>query len=195
MARVKVVLHGYLRDLYDEPVYIDGDSVAEVINGFCKQTKCLDVPLGVNKHQIRAHGFDTEESLYAPLDQNLEELHLMPDMCGGKSGGFVKIVIGTVLIAAAFVIGGPAASVAMAKLSAGLMGAGIGLVLGGVMELLSPAPEMDTAPSTQDVEASRYLGASGNTVKIGTRIPLLYGRHEAYGHYLSFNVDAKDISL
>ena len=53
----------------------------------------------------------------------------------------------------------------------------------------------DTLPENQDPEASKYLGADQNTVKIGTRIPLLYGKHQAFGHYLSFNVDAKDISL
>ena len=53
---------------------------------------------------------------------------------------------------------------------------------------------MDTKPAAQDPEASRYLGAPQNTTKAGTRIPLLYGEHQAYGHYLSFDIDAKDVA-
>ena len=201
MARVKLVLHGYLKDLYPEDFYIDAESPAEAINGFCKQTKAFDVPLNEEKHQIRVHNFDTEDMLYAPFPINTSELHLVPDVRGGKGGGFFKVVLGAVLIAAAVITGGTslAALTAVGTLSGTLFSLGVSLVLGGLLELISPAPEMDTGAfgidSQADPESSKYLGASQNTVKIGTRIPLLYGRHEAFGHYLSFNVDAKDVSV
>ena len=199
MARVKVVLHGYLKDLYDKETFIEGNDVAEIINGFCKQTKSLDVPLGEERHQLRVHGFDTKESLFEPLSPDTKEIHLLPDIRGGKGGGFLKVVVGAVLIAAAVYTGGGSltalAATGSTSLSSIMFSLGVSLVLGGLLEIISPAPQIDTLPDTQDPEASKYLGATQNTVKIGTRIPLLYGRHEAFGHYLSFNVDAKDISL
>lgn len=194
MARVKVVLHGYLSDLHDEETYIEGTDVAEIINGFCKQTGAFDVPLGEEKHQIRVHGFDDINTFYQPLSKDVKELHLMPDLRGGKGGGFFKIVLGAVLIAAAIFLP-PIGIAAGVTLNSILFGIGASLVLGGLLELLSPAPQIDTLPDSQDPEASKYLGADKNTVKIGTRIPLLYGRHLCFGHYLSFNVDAKDVSL
>ena len=195
MARVKIILHGYLKNLYSDEVVMEGTDVAEIINGFCKQTKAFNTTATEERHQIRVHGFDSEASLFAPLSDEITELHLMPAMCGGKGGGFIKIFIGTVLIVAAFIIGGPEASVAMAKFVTALYAAGISLIAGGLLELISPAPQMDSSPAALDVEASKYLGANQNTVKIGTRIPILYGKHRMYGHFLSFNVDARDVSL
>jgi len=194
MARVKIVLHGYFKDLYDEEIYLEGNDVAEIINGFCKQTGAFDVGPNEEKHHVRVHGFDDEDSLYSPLPVDTEELHLIPDIRGGKGGGFLKVVIGVVLIAAAILLP-PVGLAAGVTLNSIVFGIGASLVLGGLLELLSPAPQVDTLPENQDPEASKYLGADQNTVKIGTRIPLLYGKHQAFGHYLSFNVDAKDVSL
>jgi hypothetical protein len=63
------------------------------------------------------------------------------------------------------------------------------MVLGGIVQMLTPVPETDST------EGSMYLGAGVNTVRIGTRIPILYGTRKVGGHYLSFDVDAKDIAL
>jgi predicted phage tail protein len=193
------VLHGYLKDLYSEEIYIEGNDPAEVINGFCKQTKAFDVKPDEENHQIRVLGFETKESLFSPFPEGTKELHLTPDLRGGKSGGFFKIVIGAVLIAAAFLTAGTslAATTLFGSTTIGsaMFSLGVSLVLGGLLELLSPAPQIDSLPSTQDPEASKYLASDQNTVKIGTRIPLLYGRHIAHGHYLSFNIDSKDVSV
>lgn len=198
--KVQIKLHGYLKDLYPYDIELSGSSVAEVINGLCRQTKAFNVGLNEEKHHLRVHGFDTEESLFAPIPEDVEVLHIMPDIRGGKGGGFFKIAIGVVLVAAAFVI--PGAGLALpgvlgatgATFGSVLFGVGLNLILGGLLQLLSPSPEIDSKPVQQDPEASKYLGANQNTVKIGTRIPLLYGKHPVYGHYLSFNVDAKEVS-
>jgi hypothetical protein len=68
-----------------------------------------------------------------------------------------------------------------------LLSMGAGLILGGLMELIMPQPR----PSGPG-EASKYLGAQGNTTRIGTPIPILAGRHKVFGQWFSFNVDAFD---
>lgn len=194
--KVKIILHGYLKDLYSETIELVAHSAAEAINGMCKFTKAFNVGLKEDKHLIQVLGFNSEEELRNPLSPDVKELHLVPAFLGGKGGGFIKIVIGAVLIAAAFYLGPTGAPLMGAKLTSAIASIGISLALGGILELISPAPKIDQTGNTQsDPEASKYLGASQNTVKIGTRIPLVYGRHRMHGHYLTFNVDAKDVAL
>src|SRR5690606_15604493 len=108
---------------------------------------------------------------------DVTEIHLVPELSGGKSGGFVKIALGAVLIAASFAMTGPILPALYGGISASaVFWGGVTLVLGGLLELISPAPKMDTKTS-QDPEASKYLGTPQNTTRAGTRIPLLYGRH------------------
>lgn len=198
--RVKIVLHGHLKDLYPEELYLTGHSVSEVINGMCKATDAFNPRPGTGRHAISVVGFDTVESLSEPLPADIEELHLVPTMSGGKKGGFFQIVLGVVLIAAAVWTGGATLAgfqLGIAGGSLGLLGsAGLSMVLGGLMSFLSPTPKADSySNDVADPEASKYLGATANTTKIGTRIPIPYGRNKLFGHYISFDVDSKDVAI
>lgn len=184
---VKVIMHGSLRDICPD-VQMSGFSVAEIINGLCKQTKAFNITAGQERHSLSVEGFDTKDSLYAPIPNDTKELHVFPAMYG--SGGLFQVIIGIVLIAVAIWLG-PAA---WPILSPFLMKVGITLVIGGLLEMISPAPTMNPGSNAASL-GSNYLAATQNTVKIGTRIPLLYGLCMAYGQYLSFNIDAKDIAL
>lgn len=192
---VRIELHGPLRDLYPDGYTITASTVSEAVNGFAKQTGIFEVPLGTEKHCVSVVGFETKESLYAPLPANTNVLHLVPPMIGGK-GGFFKVIIGIVIVAVTILTFGTYAAAAATFWGSFAMNVGFSLVIGGLLEMVSPAPKMDTTGNTaSDPEASKYIGASQNTVKIGTRIPLLYGEHIAYGHYLSFDVDAIDVAV
>ena len=200
--KIKIILHGYLKDLYPHTVEMTGETVEEIINGLCRQTKAFNPKIGEERHCITVKGFRTEHSLKAPIPDDLEELHLYPQLSGGKGGGFFKIVIGVVLVGVALAVGGVGIGALFA--SQGGFAAqlffkiGTSLILGGLLDFVSPAPKIDRTGVTTgraDPEASKYLGANQNTVRIGTRIPLLYGEHEAFGHYLSFDVDAKDVAV
>lgn len=187
MAKKRLVLHGWLKEACPHDVVLDADTVAEAINGLCKMTKAFNPKIGRPRVMIEALGFDTVEALYTPTEQ--EEIHIVPALYGGLGGGIFKIVVGTVLVVA-----GLAVMTFNPTIGTVLVSMGASYILGGVLELLSPAPNLDLDGGA-DIEASKYLGAPGNTVKIGTRIPLLYGEHIAYGHFLSFNVDAKDVAV
>jgi predicted phage tail protein len=93
-GRKRVVLHGYLKSLYDGPAEFVVESAAEAIEAFCKQTGALNPKLGKPRHQLRAVGFETAEALYAPTDT--EEIHLVPDYAVGKSG-LMQILVGAAL--------------------------------------------------------------------------------------------------
>lgn len=140
---------------------------------------------------VQILGFDTAQSVRTPTD--LEDFHIMPAFfgAGGKGfGGFIQIVVGSVLIAAGVLLA-PHVSPFIAQT---LIGMGASMVLGGLLSFIAPQPSRDTN-NTSDPEGSKYLGANQNTTLVGTRIPIGYGRFRCYGHFLSFQVDAKDVAI
>lgn len=193
--KCKIVVHGYLRDLVDDEIVLDAATPAELINGWSKTVK--HKLQGLRQHVVRVVGHERPEQLYSPLQ--VKEIHLVPAMLGGKRGGFFRILLGAVVVAAGIALsmatGGAGLSLGVLTISPmSLIFSGVSMMLGGLLQLMSPAPSSDMAgvDRPSDPEASKYLGAPQNTVRIGTRIPLVYGLVRAYGHYISFDVDAVD---
>ena len=134
---------------------------------------------------VQVMGVNNEHDL---LRTDMDVVHIMPAFVGGKRGGLVQIVIGGLLIAASFLIPGLAPFAVTF-----LFNAGVALALGGLATLLAPKPSSTNPSSATNPEGSKYLGARGNTTRIGTRIPLAYGRQRMYGHILSYNVTSVDV--
>lgn len=121
-----------------------------------------------------------------PLD-DLENIHnpfsravrIVPVITGGKSG-FLGVVLGAAIIAAAFFTGG--ASLSLSGLAFSSLGAqvafGIGasLVLGGVSQLLSPMPKASTPSEAPENKPSYTFNGPVNTTSQGQCIPVGYGR-------------------
>lgn len=208
--RVRIVTHGHLRQLCPEEYSFEAKTAWEALRAFASQAPSLRRTPRGKEILVTVVGYNTLDSLHSPLQE--ETLHITPRFIGGKSsGGFIKIVIGVALIAvsilcppagAAGLAAGAASATAAGLTIAGtfisasqILLSGILLLAGGLLELMSPAPKMDTGVDTGpgDPPASRYLGAPGNTVSLGTRIPLGFGRHRVGGHYLSFDIQAKDV--
>jgi predicted phage tail protein len=196
----RIHLHGYLKDLCPHPIELDADTVAEAINGLCRVTRGAFNPNPkTGRHLIKVVGFDIAEHLFMKSD--VEDLHIVPAFVGGKSSGIMQIVIGVVLIAAAFVTAGGSLAGFVAAgggltVAGSIAMAGAMMVLGGIMAMMSAAPTLNAGTFGAGINpaASKYLGANKNTVKIGTRIPILVGRYPVFGHILSFNVDAQNVA-
>lgn len=184
----RIILHGHLKKLYDKPIEVEASSVAEALR-FLEQIPELK-PIDGQPWPVTVRGIDNQVKLFAETD--LEEIHIHPRAggAGGKSG-LLQIIIGITLIALAFVLPAlaPGLMTTLGLTNGMLLLTGAMMVLGGLVQMLMPVPETDST------EGSMYLGAGVNTVKIGTRIPILYGTRKIGGHYLSFDVDAKDIAL
>jgi len=176
IMRVKIILHGVLRKLWPNNYECEANTPAEAMNAFM----VVNDIKGPKQH-IRLVGYDSIPALHSPLRSS--ELHLVPDFSGGN--GVTKILIGAALIAAAFI------PIVRESIFFGIaLGMGISLALGGVLELMTPAPKTATPDKTADSESSKYLGAPKNTVSGNTRIPIGFGRYKVYGHFLSFNIQS-----
>lgn len=186
-----VIIHGEHAGRYN----VVADTIAEAITAVTRQIKTLQPVLGRPRQSFQIVDCDQFSEMTKPSD--MQEIHLVPSFTGGKgNGGFIQIVLGAVLIAASFIPGLNVALVGSVTLSGMLFSMGMSLALGGVLAMMSPAPKRDSTLDTGfvgDPEQSKYLGSPKNTVAIGTRIPVGYGRHRVSGHFISFDIQAKDV--
>ncbi|GJE78095.1 tail assembly protein [Methylorubrum suomiense] len=180
----RIHLHGSLKSIHPEVIELHAASVAEALQAITRQVKGFAGNAVTGPLRVKVVGFETMESLVAPSD--VRDLHIFPQLNGGKNGGFFQVIIGAVLIAASFI---PGVGQALAPI---LLKVGIMMVLGGILQFFQ-TPQRDKKDSPE--KKSHYLGPPKNTVEIGTRIAILCGEDKVGGHYLSFNIDAVDTGV
>lgn len=172
---IKIILHGSLKGRYPE-FSVEAGTVAEAVEAWSRQTDMAQMPID-ERPVIEVVGYGTVESMVAPLDRDVSELHLIPSMFGG--GGAVRVVIGAALVAAAFL---PFIPVWLKPV---MISMGISLIAGGIFSSVNNAPK--------EVEASKYLSSGKNTTAIGTTIAMGGGRMKVAGQYLSLQVNSNDM--
>ena len=115
-------------------------------------------------------------------------IHIVPRIVGsgGSSFNWLQVVAGAVLIGVgALTFGSTTAT------GAALIGAGIGMFVGGVAGLFMPTVDM----SNQDPDGNRAnkgFGSAVTTVSQGNPVPILYGEREIGGFYASGGIYAED---
>lgn len=171
---MRMIFHGALRDIYGVSVVMNVDSVAEAIEGFSRQQ-----PNWPREMLLSAVGHDTPETLL----EKPNEFHLMPALVGG-GGKYIKIAIGTALIVGSLLLPvGPWTPI--------MQSAGVALFLSGVMGFFNKAPKLK---SSDDPEASKYLGINRNTTAVNTPITLAWGQIDLAGHWVSLQSDSTNLS-
>ncbi|MHC8288737.1 tail assembly protein [Pseudomonas sp. XS1P51] len=99
------------------------------------------------------------------------EIRIVPVIAGSKNGGLFQTVLGVALI----VVG---AFLSATPFGPPLIGMGISLALGGVMQMLSPVPK---SPSQQDQagtenKPSYLFNGAFNSTQQGLPVPVVYGQ-------------------
>lgn len=129
-----------------------------------------------------------EFSLLGPGD----ELRIIPVIRGSKRAGIFQAVLGAALIAGGIALG-PAGAGLIGKgvaLNVALVGAS--MVLGGVVQLLSPQVAGMRMRQDPDNKPSYAFGGPVNTTASGNPVPLLYGQREIGGAIISAGIYAED---
>lgn len=186
----KVHLHGIF-DVYGKPLQLSVSSAQEAAIAIVAHLQRTHPEVFKDKVFFQIKGYDNLDSLTTELPSEAE-LHFMPAFNAGKKAGVFQVVLGAVLIGGAILFSGGIAG--LGAVGKAFASAGLGLAIGGVLQLVTPVPRLDTQPEETNPEASKYISGTGNTTKIGTRIPLAYGTFPIYGQLLSVNVQSKDIS-
>ncbi|SLK13572.1 Phage-related protein, tail component [Enterobacter sp. NFR05] len=178
--------------------------IREMLRAMCSQ-----VP-GFKKYMSNAHHSGVRFAFFRDgenigveefeLTSTASEFTMMPVTEGAKQGGVLQIVIGAVALVAAFFTAGGSLALWGAAMSAGaisattvLTGIGLSMMLGGVVQMLTPQPKINIgASSSTDNKPNYAFGAPVNTVAMGYPVPLLYGQREIGGAIISAGLFSSD---
>lgn len=113
----------------------------------------------------------------------LASIRFTPVVSG--AGSTAKIIVGAVLIAVGYFVPGP--------WSPYLYQMGAMLILGGVIEALSPRPK--TGDNNADSSNSYYFDGPANTEVQGAPVPLIYGRILVGSHPISAAISVDEVPI
>lgn len=115
------------------------------------------------------------------------EIRIAPILVGSKRGGVLQTIIGAVLVVVGAVV-----SYFGGGLGAPLMKFGAVMMLGGVIQMLSPQPSGLSARDSPENGASYNFNGPVNTSAQGNPVPLLYGELEVGSAVISGGIYAED---
>lgn len=116
-----------------------------------------------------------------------EVVKLAPVYGGRKRNGLLQTIIGVVLVVVSFWV--PPAWGAFGGM---LMSSGVGLALGGVVQMLTKPMGGLSDSSDSENRASYAFGQPVNTTAQGVAVPLWYGYREVGGSVISAAILAED---
>lgn len=132
-------------------------------------------------------GLDDYQALAGQSD-----IRIAPIMEGAKKAGVFQTILGAVMVVAGIVVSGLSAGWA-SPVGGAMISAGIGMMAGGVYQMLSPQPKGLKGRQDADNTPSYAFGGAVNTTATGNPIPVLYGEREIGGAVLSAGIVAEDI--
>lgn len=139
-----------------------------------------------------------QDELHHPAGQ--QEIRIIPVVAGAGAVG--RIIAGVALIAAALLFA-PGAALAGGLLTLGPtavsigVGIGVSLALGGVAQLLTPVPTMNTgsmANTDKDPRKSYSFSGIQNTSRQGLPVPIVYGETLVGSVVISAGVDTVQVA-
>ncbi|GED78334.1 tail assembly protein [Pseudomonas fluorescens] len=110
-----------------------------------------------------------------------EEIRIVPVISGSKRAGLLQTIVGAVLIAASFIPGFQA-----------LAPVGIALVVGGVIQMLSPQQGGLKQSASPENMPSYAFGSAKNTTASGNPVPICIGERRWGGAIISASIYAED---
>lgn len=186
-----IKLYGVLAKRFGKEFRLDVENTREAMRALCVQ-----VP-GFEHFMLHAHEQGLEFAVFQDK-QNIGETELdmstsakvikvVPKVKG--AGGVVQTIIGAVLVVvgAVMVFTGVGAPIGMA-----LIGAGVGMMVGGIAMMLMP--KIENQDQNQDGnKANKGFGGAVTTVAQGNPVPVLYGQREVGGFIASAGQYPEDL--
>ena len=194
----KIKLYGKLATFVGKRVlYADVTSAAEAVRFLVTNWPELERHMADQYYRVSVGNYDlAKDELHNPAGQ--QDIKIVPVVAGAGTIG--RILIGVALIALAFVSFGSSTVFAgiAAKGAAGawgsslLFGIGSTLVLGGVAQLLSPTPKINTT-TEQDPRKSFSFSGIQNTTRQGMPVPVVYGETVLGSVVISAGIDTVQV--
>ena len=186
-----IKLYGVLGKRFGRQFKLDVANTREAIRALC-----IQLP-GFEKFMLHAHEqglafavFQDKQNISATeLDMSTDAtvIKIVPRVMGAGGDGVFSMILGAVLIAASFL------PVVGQVLAPALLGAGIGMLVGGVAQMLMPKVNNQQDQNQDGNKANHGFGGAVTTVAQGNPVPVLRGRREIGGFIVSAGQYAEDI--
>ncbi|BEN01129.1 tail assembly protein [Serratia marcescens] len=129
------------------------------------------------------------------MTKGSDNIRIIPVIIGSKRGGMFQTILGAAIIAAAVYFSGGTAAAAFSSagvLNGGLAMIGASMMLGGVIQMLSPQPGGLSVSQGADNKPSYAFGGPVNSTAQGNPVGVLYGSREIGGAIISAGIYAED---
>lgn len=188
-----ILLYGQLRQ-FGRSFRLAVRTPAEAIKALCVQ-----IP-GFERFISNAKSRGIEFAVFRG-SKNLEEkelgfegagdIRIAPVITGSKRAGVLQTIVGAVMIVAGIIVSGMSFGLA-APIGAAMISGGIGLVAGGVIQMLSPqAGGLKTSAAPENSPGYAF-GSAKNTTASGNPVPLCIGERRWGGAIISAAIYAED---
>ncbi|EAB8120329.1 tail assembly protein [Escherichia coli] len=197
MARLTTIrLYGVLGARFGRVHRLAVQTSAEAVKALCINLDGLEsYLLNAKKNGMTFAVFRGRRNIGADDFKNLAgstDIRIAPVMEGAKKAGLFQTILGAVMVVAGIVVTGMTFGSA-GVIGAGMVSAGIGMMAGGIYQMLSPQPKGLQGRDDPDNEPSYAFGGSVNTLAMGNPVALLYGEREVGGAIISAGIVAEDI--
>lgn len=193
----EVRLYGRLGAQFGRIHMLAVSSAAEAIRALCVLVPGFERALAdSDAHGVRYACFlgkqnIGEDDMRRPVGG--DAIRIAPILAGAKQAGLFQTILGAVLVAVAVVYtGGVGAAFAASGWAGTAAVLGASLMLGGVVQMLSPQQKGLSAQDSADNGASYNFNGPVNTSAQGNPVPLLYGRMIVGSSVISAGIFAED---
>lgn len=164
-----VRLYGQLGARFGRTHKFAVSSAAEAIRAMCSQFDGFREAINKVNVAIRIGSRTVNESdvrsgrLADPV--GADDIRIAPVPVGSGRNGVLQTILGIVVTVVGVYTGNPA-----------LIGAGAGMIVGGVVQLLTPTPSLDGNRDSPNNRPSYNFNGPVNSSAQGNPVPILYGR-------------------
>ena len=188
-----IKLYGILAKKFGKQFKLDVANTREAIRALSAQ-----IP-GFEKFMLHAHenglGFavylDKHNISEYEIDMSTDAavIKIVPKVIGaGGDNGVLQVVLGVVLVVAGYFTFGATSPYGMA-----LIGAGVGMAIGGITQMLMPTVDTTQDNNQDGNRANKGFGGAVTTVAQGNPVPVLRGRREIGGFIVSAGQYPEDL--
>ena len=196
----KIKLYGELAEFVGHKEFeVKVDSLQKAVSFLVNNFPQIESYMSPKYYQVKVGNYAIDESeINHPIGK--EDIHFVPVISGAR--GFGRILLGAVLIGAAFLAPGSTlvfgkgfgASLAKAGfLTKAAIGIGGSLVISGVSDLLFPLPSLPDFSSEEDPRLSFSFSGTQNTARAGTPVPIVYGEIMTGSVVISTSLDTQQV--
>lgn len=188
-------LYGYFGRKFGRKFELAVSNAAEAVRALCVQLPGFEQEMA-NAHE-KGVGFAvfygkenlSQDNLLDPTGGR--SIRIAPMVIGAKNQGIGSIILGVVLIVVGVWIGVGSGGTA-GLVAQGLVSAGVGMIVGGVVQLLTPSPKVKQPSDGPNNQANYSFSGPVNTQAQGNPVPLIYGEVFAGSATISAGINIAD---